>query len=197
MAVGVCALSALLVAQGPAPSAKDAERMQQSLTAIVTRAATPPSKGGKRPPPLRTSFTDAQLNAWLATSGKDQLPVGLVGPKVAFIAPGRITVKGVVDLDAVRKAKERGWLDPLAYLNGFMEISMDGTLSGAGGQGTFDVVSATLGNVTVPRLFLQELIAFYSKSPDFPDGIILAKPFTLPAGVRDVIIQRGSATVVQ
>jgi hypothetical protein len=74
---------------------------------------------------------------------------------------------------------------------------MTGRLNGVGGQGTFDVDTASLGNVPIPKVFLQELISFYSKSPDYPDGILLAKPFPLPARVREVQIARGAATVVQ
>ncbi len=189
-------LSTVLSAQAPSAAQRESEKMQQSLAAIVGRSTTPAPKG-KPLAPLRTSFTDKQFNAWLGEGGKDQLPAGLVGPRVTFDNGGKIAIRAVVDLDAVRKSKERGWLDPLAYLNGFMEISMDATFYGSGGQGTFDVVSATLGNVPVPRVFLQELIAYYSKSTDFPNGILLGKPFPLPAAVRDVSVQRGLATVVQ
>lgn len=197
-AAGLLALifSVGVSAQAPAAAKRESEKMQQSLSAIVARSTAPAPKG-KPLPPLRTAFTDAQFNAWLGDTGKDQLPAGLVGPRVTFDNGGKIAIRAVVDLDAVRKSKERGWLDPLAYLNGFMEISMDGTFYGSGGQGTFDVISATLGNVPVPRVFLQELIAYYSKSTDFPNGIVLGKPFPLPAAVREVSIQRGSATVVQ
>ena len=49
----------------------------------------------------------------------------------------------------------------------------------------------------MPKILLQELVTFYSRSPQFPDGITLTKPFLLPAGVREVAIARGSATIVQ
>ncbi len=182
-------------AQAPSAS-RDSEKMDRALAAILVRAATPPAKG-KPAPALRTTFTDTELNAWLAGGGKDQLPPGMVGPRVTFTGPSTLTFKGVVDLDAVRKSRERGWLDPFAYLNGFMQISIVASLSGKAGQGIFDVESASLNNVPVPKVLLQELITYYSKSPQFPDGVTLAKPFPLPAGVRDLTIQRGSATVVQ
>lgn len=194
--VAAVAFSAAVSAQAPSAAKRDSERMQKSLTAILLRAEAPPAKG-KPAPPLRTTFTDAELNAWLAADGKENVPTGLVSPQVTFTGPGKVTVKGVVDLDAVRKSRERGWLDPFAYLNGLMTISLNGVLSGANGQGVFDVESATLGNVAVPKVLLQELITYYSRSPQFPDGIILTKPFPLPAGVRDLAIQRGTATVVQ
>ena len=183
-------------AQSPSDAKRDSEKMGRALSAMLVRAATPVVKG-KPAPSLRTTFTDAELNAWLAGSGKATLPAGLVGPRVTFTGPGKLTVRGVVDLDAVRKSHERGWLDPFAYLNGFMEIEMVGSLTGQAGEGVFDVESASLNNVPVPKVLLQELITFYSKSPEFPNGVTLAKPFPLPAGVRDLTIQRGSATVVQ
>ncbi len=177
-------------------SKRDSERMQKNLSAMLVRAGSPPAKG-KAAPPLRTTFTDRELNAWLADDGKTNVPAGLVSPMITFTGPGTLTVQALVDLDAVRKSRERGWLDPFAYLQGTLVLSMKGSLSGSGGLATFDVASAMLGNVPVPRMLLQELITYYSKSPDVPDGITLAKPFPLPAGVRDLAIQRGSATVVQ
>lgn len=194
--VAAVAHQGAVFAQAPSAAKRDSEKMDRVLTAMLVRAATPVAKG-KPAPALRTTFTDAELNAWLAGSGKENLPAGLVGPRVTFTGPGKLSVRGVVDLDAVRKARERGWLDPFAYLNGFMEISMTGSLTGTAGQGVFDVESAWLGNVPVPKVLLQELITYYSKSPQFPDGVTLAKPFPLPAGVHDLTIQRGSATVVQ
>lgn len=190
------ALTGVVSAQAPSAGKRDSERVQKNVTAMLVRAATPPARG-KAVPPLRTTFSDREINAWLAEDGKANLPPGLIGPQVTFTGPGKVVVRGVVDLDAVRKSRERGWLDPFAYLNGLMTISLNGVLSGTGGQGTFDVESAMLGNVPVPKLLLQELITYYSRSPQFPDGIILTKPFPLPAGVRDLAIQRGSATVVQ
>jgi hypothetical protein len=194
--VAAMALSGVVSARAPAASKRASERMRKSLMALLTRAEAPPAKG-KPSPTLRTTFTDAELNAWLAQDGKENVPAGLVSPRVTFTGPGKLTIRGVVDLDAVRKSRERGWLDPFAYLNGLMTISLNAALNGANGQGVFDVESATLGNVSVPKVFLQELITYYSRSPQFPDGVTLTKPFPLPAGVRDLAIQRGTATVVQ
>lgn len=199
--VAVLALSGVVSAQTPSTAKpavdvkRDSEKFEKSLTGILIRGLAP--KNSKPAAPFRTTFTDQELNAWLAQGGKDNVPVGLLNPVVAFTGPGTLTVRGVVDLDAVRKSRERGWMDPFAYLNGMMPIVLNGTLSGAGGQGTFDVESATLGTVSVPKILLQELISYYSKSTEFPDGISLAKPFPLPAGVRELAIARGAATVVQ
>jgi hypothetical protein len=179
------------------PGAKrDSDRMQQTLGAIMERANTPAVKG-KTPPPLRSTFTDTQFNAWLLADGKDNVPVGLVQPVVTFLGADKLTAKAVVDLDAVRKSKPRGMLDPMNLLTGMVPVTLTGTLSGAGGMATFDVQSAQLGTWPLPRGVLQELIAYYSKSTEYPDGITLGKPFALPAAVKALIIAKGTATVVQ
>jgi hypothetical protein len=177
-------------------SKRDSDKMQQTLGAIMERASTPPVKG-KTPPPLRSTFTDTQFNAWLLADGKDNVPTGLLQPAVNFLAAGKLTAKAVVDLDAVRKSKPRGMLDPMNLLSGLVPVTLTGTLSGTGGMATFDVQSAQLGTWPLPRSVLQELIAYYSKSTEYPEGITLGKPFALPAEVKALIIAKGTATVVQ
>lgn len=197
LTVLVVVLTTNTLAQTPAsPAKRDSAKMQASLTAVLLRAAAVPVKG-KPLQPLRTSFTDRELNAWFTEDGKDNVPVGLVSPKVTFTGPNALSLTAMVDLDAVRTSQQRGRLDPMAYLTGMMAITMTGTLSGTRGQGLFDVQSSTLGNVPIPKILLQELITYYSKSPQFPEGISLTKPFALPSGVRELMIQRGSATIVQ
>lgn len=191
--VVMCGVSA--VAQ-TADAKRDNEKMQRSVAAITSRANTPAVKG-KVPAPLRTTFTDKEFNAWLLGDGKDNVPVGIVQPTVTFLAANRINAKAIVDLDAVRKSKPRGMLDAMNLLSGLVPVTLTGTLTGQGGMGTFDVESAQLGTWPLPRSVLQELIAYYSKSPDYPNGITLGKPFPLSAEVKQLLIARGTATVVQ
>lgn len=191
--VVMCGVSA--VAQ-TADAKRDNEKMQRSVAAITSRANTPAVKG-KVPAPLRTTFSDKEFNAWLLGDGKDNVPVGIVQPTVTFLAANRINAKAIVDLDAVRKSKPRGMLDAMNLLSGLVPVTLTGTLTGQGGMGTFDVESAQLGTWPLPRSVLQELIAYYSKSPDYPNGITLGKPFPLSAEVKQLLIARGTATVVQ
>jgi hypothetical protein len=179
-----------------ADAKRDSDKMQQTLGAIMERANTPAVKG-KTPPPLRSTFTDTQFNAWLLADGKDNVPAGLLQPVVTFLPAGKLTARAVVDLDAVRKSKPRGMLDPMNLLTGMLPVTLTGTLTGAGGMATFDVQSAQLGTWPLPRSVLQELVAYYSKSTDYPEGITLGKPFALPAEVKALIIAKGTATVVQ
>jgi hypothetical protein len=178
-----------------AQAKRDSENMSKKLAQMVMHLE--PVSGKPKPAALRTNFTDTELNAWLANDGKDQLTPGLVNPRVTFTEPRKLSTKVLVDLDAVRKSKERGMFDMANLLTGVVEVTLNGTLTGSGGMGVFGVESAYLGALPIPRALLQELIAFYSKSPSMPEGVTLDKPFPLPIGIREVSIQRGSATVLQ
>ena len=52
-----------------------------------------------------------------------QIPVGIVDPTINALGDGRVGGRAVVDLDAVRKQKQRGWLDPLGYMTGRLPIT--------------------------------------------------------------------------
>ena len=57
--------------------------------------------------------------------------------------------------------------------------------------------SATVGGVAVPKTVAQELLRFYTRTPERPDGFAFDEPFDLPAGLRAVSVERGSVTVTQ
>jgi hypothetical protein len=188
---------ALLCAAGAAaqdPLRRDADGMLRKLEAIDARAKAP---AAARRPPARTTITDREVNAYFKVYGPAFLPDGVVEPQVAIEDGGRVRAKSLVDLNAVRAAKPRGWLDPLAYVGGSVEVTAAGTLKTGDGRGQFALESATLGGVTVPKSLLQELVSYYSRSPELPNGVNLDQPFELPARIRTVETGRGAATVVQ
>ena len=125
------------------------------------------------------------------------LPEGLVDPRVTIDEGGRVRATSNVDLNRIRQSKTRGWLDPLAYVSGSVEVTATGTLEANDGRGRFLLEQATLGGVTVPKTLLQELVSYYSRSPELPTGVNLEQPFELPARIRRVETRRGTATVVQ
>jgi hypothetical protein len=49
----------------------------------------------------------------------------------------------------------------------------------------------------VPATVAQELLRFYTSTPERPRGFAFDEPFVLPAGVRAVSAERGAATVAQ
>ena len=117
--------------------------------------------------------------------------------QVTLLDAGKVDTRALVDLDAVRTSETRSWLDPLAYVTGLLEVRTIGTFRGANGKGVFTFESATVGGMPVPRTVMQELVAFYTRSPETPKGILLDQPFDLPARIRAVELRRGAATVIQ
>jgi hypothetical protein len=188
-----CALSVALLSAGQAPSRAAADRANEKMTAIVTRALLPPRNAA----PLRTTITDAELNAYFVHHGPEQLPPGVKNLSITMGEAGAVQTRSLVDLDAVRTSQTRGWLDPLSYVTGSLEVVTVGRFSGSGGKGVYRHESATVGGISIPRTVLQELLVFYTKTPEMPKGLMLDQPFDLPAAIREVQISRGSATVVQ
>lgn len=174
-------------------SRAEADRMGKKLVAIVQRAMFAPAKAA----PLRTTFSDRELNAYLAHHGTEQLPAGIKNARVQMYDGNKLETRAIVDLDAVRTSQPRGWLDPLGYVTGSLEVVTIGTFSGSAGKGVFRYESGTVGGVPIPRAVMQEVIAYYSKSEELPKGINLDEPFPLPAGIREVQVRKGAATVVQ
>ncbi len=190
----ICVLA--VVAQTGAQQAltkRDADTLEQKLTALLERGAVEDAAAK----PLRTVVTDREVNAYLKFQGAAQLPVGVVNPTITIPEAGRVAGVATVDLDAVRSSKERGWADPLAYVSGSLELKAAGWLRGANGRGTFVLESATLGGVPIPKALLQEIVYFYSRTPDSPGGFTLDQPFNLPQKIRQVELHRGSAVIVQ
>jgi DNA primase len=54
-----------------------------------------------------------------------------------------------------------------------------------------------LERVAVPKTVAQELLRFYTTTPERPRGFAFDEPFALPAGVRAIAVARGTATVTQ
>jgi hypothetical protein len=103
-----------------------------------------------------------------------------------------------VDLDAVRRAKaSRSWFDPTNYLTGKLPVTATGRLQTSNGVGRFELESASVGGVPVPKLLLQEIVSHYSRSAQNPSGINLDDPFALPARIREIQVERGQAIIVQ
>lgn len=173
----------------------DAASMQRKLVAIVTRAELPASSVTH--PVQRTSFTDREVNAYFRVHGAEFLPLGVVNPQVAIDRAGRVRAKAIVDLDKALKPSERSWLDPLAWVSGKVEVTGAGTLHAANGRGVFTLETATLNGVDIPPAVLQEIVSYYSRSPEQPRGFQLHEPFELPSAIRAVETVPGRATVVQ
>jgi hypothetical protein len=176
-------------------SKTDADSLEKKIAAVVARGAATDATEASHP--LRTVFMEREINAYFKFQGAQQLPVGVVNPIITILDSGRVTGVATVDLDAVRKSRERGWTDPLAYITGSVDLHATGRLRASNGKGVFELESAAIGAVPVPKMLLQEIVTFYTKTPENPGGFSLDAAFDLPQKIRQVDLQRGSAIIVQ
>ncbi len=180
-------------------SKQDADRFSAKLIRIVAfgqakpRTATATAKAV----PQTTEITDNELNAYLEHYAKEQIPLGVLEPTINAVGDGRLTGRVTVDLDSVRKQKQRGWMDPMGYLTGRLPLTAAGTLTTKDGVGQFHLESAELSGVPVPKTLIQELLSYYSKTPETPAGINMDEPFDLPAQIREIRVGKAQATIVQ
>jgi hypothetical protein len=188
-------LVAAQTANQPSLAKAHGDRFQTKLARIVTIGNTP--KTDKARKPQSTQVTDIEINSYLRYNAQEQIPVGLVDPTLQALGDGRVSGRAVVDLDAVRKQKQRGWLDPMGYLTGRLPLTARGKLTTANGVGKFELESAEISGVTIPKTFVQELLSFYSRTAEDPDGINMDDPFQLPAQIREIKVATGNATIVQ
>jgi hypothetical protein len=194
-ALAIIAALAIVPAWAQARLTKqDADRFEAKLGKIVVLGKTAALKSAQA---RSTPITDLELNSYLAFNAKDQVPTGILEPTLNALGDGKVSGRAIVDLDAVRNQKQRGWLDPVGYLSGRLPVTASGKLTTKDGQGQFQLDSAEISGVTVPKGVLQELLTYYSKSPENPTGISMEAPFELPARIREIRVGAGTSTVVQ
>lgn len=189
----ICALALAQVAAQPRFTPQDAARFQSKLSRILFYGTTPP----RAPKGQTVQVTDAEVNAYLRFAGAGEVPVGITEPTLTAAGNGRITGRAIVDLDAVRTQRTRGWADPMGYLTGKLPVTAAGTLTTHNGVGRFTLESAAISGVPIPKPVLQELLSYYSRSPEQPSGINMDDPFKLPARIKDIQVGQGVATIVQ
>ena len=173
-------------------SRRDAARLQAKIDRINKNA------GGERRSALKTPISENEVNAYLRYELGDKLPAGVKDPWVSIVGDGRLAGRAVVDLSQVGKSKKTGgMLDPYSYLGGTLPVTANGVLKSKNGVASFVLESASISGVPMPVWMLQEIVSYYSKSAESPQGVSIEKPFALPAGIREIQIDRGQAVVVQ
>jgi len=178
-------------ADGPVTK-QQSDLMKRKIAAIV-QTGTRPSRQ-----PQRTAVTEDEVNAYLAYDAAPDIPAGVVNPSVTILGTGRVSGRAIVDLDAVRKQQNpTSMLDPSSYLTGRLPVTATGVLRTSNGIGRFEFETATVGGVPLPKFLLQQIVSYYSRSPEKPGGISLDDPFALPVRIREIQVERGQAIIVQ
>lgn len=173
-------------------SAADGRQLEAALARILLNAATP-RRGTERP----VVITERAVNGFLRFQARDGLPPGLTDPTLRMEAGGRLTVTATVDLDAVRQEQSPGRFNPLQFLSGQLPVTAVGVVQSARRVLTIDIESARIGSLSVPATLVAELVRQYTRSDQYPDGIDVSEPISLPNGIDAVRVEPGRTVVVQ
>ena len=153
---------------------QDADLLKQKVSAIIEIGAVS-SRSPRQP--QRTMLTENELNAYLALDAAQDLPTGVVEPSVSILGPGRVAGRAVVDLDAVKRDQPpRGLLDPRRLLVGRLPVTATGGLQTSNGIGRFSLESAAVGGIPMPKPVLQEILSYYTRTAERPEGLSLDDP---------------------
>ena len=175
---------------GDAVSEEAGARLERKLADILRHALEPAS--GLRLTPL----PESEIAAYLAFQGAPHLPVGIREP-VVRIGEDRLFAEAVIDLDAIRESRERTQFDLVRYLAGQLVVTASGTVRSANGMAQVDVETVTVGGIAVPAQMLQELVRYFTRTPDRPAGTRVDEPIPLPYGIRELRLSPGLAVIVQ
>jgi hypothetical protein len=184
----LCASSGLAVAL----SQEDGNRLQAKIDAIVKNAAANPPKSRE------FLVAEQEANSYLTFNLKEKIPKGLAEPEIMMIGDGALAARVLVDMDEVKRRRQsRSVIDPLNYLTGQVPLNARGILRTREGRGQLYLRSADIGGVPLPKPLLQELIGYFSRTPQNPKGFDIDAPFDLPSKIREISVRPGESVVIQ
>ena len=180
---------------GAEASRQQADSLARKIVQITQRGAQTPTPA---PAAKRTEVSEDEVNSWFVFRGRPYLPEGVTSPNVTMLGDGTMRGAAMVDLEALGKRKSGGGLlDIWSYLGGKVPVAVTGTLRARDGRGQFEMKSAEVAGVPVPKALVQELVSVYASSPDDKKPISLDSSFELPAKIRSIDVGRGQLVVVQ
>ena len=145
-----------------------------------------------------TAFTQAETNSYLKFQAGDLLPTGLTQPELTMIGQGKVSGKAIVDLDVVRqKQSSGGWFDPTSYLTGKLPVTASGRIVTWNGKGKFELESAEVSGLPIPRSFVAQMVNFFTRTADNPGGSSIDDTFELPANIQRIDVDASRWTVHQ
>jgi hypothetical protein len=195
----VVAVTIVATVHGAASISKQqADAFSRKITLIRQQGESPSVKSSTKAVTKRTPVTESELNSWFAYNAQSLLPDGLTKPTLTIVGNGRVAGEATVDLDAISKRRQSGGtFDPWNLVGGQLPVTVSGILHTREGRGRFELQSAELAGIPVPKTLLQELVSHYSKSADKPNGVRLDDAFELPANIRQIEVGAGQVVVIQ
>lgn len=184
---------ALISLEAATVSRQNADLFNKKIVTIQ-KQGTVAERVGRR----RTALSQDEVNSWFTYAAQPMLPNGVTQPQVTILGAGKLAGQATVDLDAVAKRRSTGGLlDPWSFLGGRVPVNVTGILHTRDGVGKFEVQTAHISGIPVPTTFLQEILGYYSRTPERPEGVRLDSQFPLPSKIRQIEIGPGQAVVVQ
>jgi hypothetical protein len=145
-----------------------------------------------------TTFSQAETNSYLKFRAGDLLPTGLMQPELAMLGGGKASGKAIVDLDVVREKQGSGsWFDPTSYLTGKLPVTASGRIVTWDGKGKFELETATINGIPLPKGLLAQMVNFFTRTPENPRGSSIDDTFELPAAIQRIDVNVGSWTTHQ
>jgi hypothetical protein len=190
--VGAAIVSSGVLAADVSRSRADADEMLRKVAVIATHGLA------SQPRARRTTVTESELNSFLEYHMRSEIPPAVIEPAVTIEESGRLRGRALVDLDEIKKAYAGDpRLGMLGLVSGRVPVEAAGTLRVTNGVGQFTLEQALVNGVPVPTAALRQVVSYYSRSPEYPDGIDLEAPFQLPVKIRQIETLRGQAVIVQ
>ncbi len=173
-------------------SRQDGDRLQAKIDTIIKNAEASPPKPGE------FSIPEKEANSYLVFNLREKMPKGLTKPEITMIGDGALAARVLVDMDEVKQRRQsRGLIDPLNYLSGQVPLNARGILRTREGRGQLHLRSADIAGVPLPKPLLQELVSFFSRTPQNPNGFDIDAPFDLPSKIREISVGTGESVVIQ
>jgi hypothetical protein len=186
LAVGV----ALATLRAASLSRQEADTFQRKIDAIQRQANASSARPGLR----RTPVSETEVNSWFAYRAQPLLPRGVADPKITIVGNGKLMGTVLVDLSGVSNGSS---VNPFTYFGGRVPVNVSGVLRTENGEGRFDLESADISGLPVPKPLIQQVLSYYSKTESHPQGIRLDDPFELPANIQKIEVGQAQAVVVQ
>ena len=143
---------------------------------------------------LSTPISDAELNAYFeyARQGPDPLRHRRAAAERARATDGSAARRSSTSMPCGSRSSAAGSIR-WSYLTGSLPLTASGLLITKDGVGRFQLESAQVSGVSVPKSLLQELLGYYSRTPENPHGISMDDPFELPAHIREIQRRAGAS----
>jgi hypothetical protein len=173
-------------------SKEQGDRLERKIAEIAKNGSAEPVR------PKKIPMSELEVNSYLNFNLKEQIPRGLTYPQISPLGNGNLRGSVFVDMDEFKRQRGSGGImDPLSYISGRVPLTASGVLRAKDGKGQFQLISAEILRIPVPKPLLQELVTFFSRTQENPRGINIDEPFNLPAKIREVLVNQGEAIVIQ